>query len=183
MFHYCLTFIPMDTRDRLILALDVPAYPAAREMVKTLDGAVSFFKVGLTLQLAEGVEAFIRSLIAEGKQVFLDYKYYDISRNPKKSRVPRGRVAGRFVPDDPRIECADSGAVAGRGDSGLKLFTVTVFTAMDTGDIAEMGYTNHSVEELVLFRARKALEAGCDGVIASGHEAEKIKRLRGTSFW
>ena len=71
------------------------------------------------------------------------------------------------------------GAVEGRGDSGLKLFTVTVLTSMDAGDIAEMGYTNHSVEELVLFRAKKALEAGCDGVIASGQEARKIKELTG----
>ena len=69
------------------------------------------------------------------------------------------------------------GAVEGRGSGGLKLFTVTVLTAMDVADIAEMGYTNHSVEDLVLFRARKALEAGCDGVIASGHEAAKIRAL------
>ena len=48
---------------------------------------------------------------------------------------------------------------------------------MDAGDIAELGYTNHSVEELVLFRARKALEAGCDGVISSGREAGAIKEM------
>ena len=74
-------------------------------------------------------------------------------------------------------------AVEGRGDSKLKLFTVTVLTSLDAGDIAEMGYTKHTVEELVLFRARKALEAGCDGVIASGREAEKIKACRGGSCW
>jgi orotidine-5'-phosphate decarboxylase len=68
-------------------------------------------------------------------------------------------------------------AVEGRGSSALKLFTVTVLTSMDAGDIAEMGYTKHSVEELVLFRARKALDAGCDGVIASGQEARQIKEL------
>src|SRR2546429_3955383 len=50
-----------------------------------------------------------------------------------------------------------------KAQSKLKLFTVTVLTSMDANDIAEMGYTNHSVEQLVLFRARKALEAGCDG--------------------
>jgi orotidine-5'-phosphate decarboxylase len=50
---------------------------------------------------------------------------------------------------------------------------------MDAGDIAEMGYAQHSPQELVLFRARKALEAGCDGVIASGLEAEKIKAIAG----
>ena len=68
-------------------------------------------------------------------------------------------------------------ALQGNGASNLKLFTVTVLTSLDEGDIAEMGYTAHSVEELVVFRARKALEAGCDGVIASGREARKIKEL------
>ena len=68
-------------------------------------------------------------------------------------------------------------AVEAKRDRGLKLFCVTVLTAMDGDDIAEMGYTHHTVEELVLFRARKALEAGCDGVIASGREAKQIKAL------
>ncbi|MBV8730875.1 MAG: orotidine-5'-phosphate decarboxylase, partial [Acidobacteriia bacterium] len=69
------------------------------------------------------------------------------------------------------------GAVAGRGTSDLKLFTVTVLTNLDRADVAELGYPDQTVEELVLFRARKALEAGCDGVIASGREAKAIKTL------
>jgi orotidine-5'-phosphate decarboxylase len=165
-----------DPRDRLILALDVPGIPEACELVRKLDGTVSFFKVGLTLQLADGVEAFIRSLIAEGKRVFLDYKYYDIAETLKKAVARAAGLGVSFL----TIHGSSSlirGAVEGRGTSGLKLFTVTVLTAMDTADIAEMGYTSHSVEDLVLFRARKALEAGCDGVIASGLEAEKIKSL------
>jgi orotidine-5'-phosphate decarboxylase len=65
----------------------------------------------------------------------------------------------------------------GRGDKGLKIFIVTVLTTHDKADIAELGYTKHTVEELVLHRAKKALEAGCDGVIASGREAKSIKKL------
>src|SRR5437773_8497248 len=75
----------IDARDRLILALDVQDIPQAREMVTALEGIVGFFKIGLTLQLAEGVEEFIRSLIAQGKKVFLDYKYYDIAETLKKA--------------------------------------------------------------------------------------------------
>lgn len=167
-----------DARDRLILALDVPGIPEARAMVRAVEGSVNFFKVGLTLQLAEGVESFIRELIAEGKQVFLDYKYYDIAETLKKAVAQAAKLGVSFL----TIHGSSSlirGAVAGRGSSPLKLFTVTVLTAMDTGDIAEMGYTDHSVEDLVLFRARKALEAGCDGVIASGLEVERIKAVTG----
>jgi orotidine-5'-phosphate decarboxylase len=72
--------------------------------------------------------------------------------------------------------------VQGRGDAGMKLFTVTVLTSWDKIDLAEMGYTNHSIADFVLFRARMALDAGCDGVIASGHEAKSIKNSL-KSFW
>ncbi len=166
----------IDARDRLIVALDVPDIAAAEALVKELDGAASFFKVGLTLQLAAGVEDFIRALIRDKKRVFLDYKYYDIAETLKKA-VSRAAGLGVSFLTIHGSSNLIRGAVEGRGASDLKLFTVTVLTAMDAGDIAEMGYTKHSVEELVLFRAKKALEAGCDGVIASGQEAHKIKEL------
>src|SRR5437773_7899203 len=81
----CMTNRTIDPRDRLILALDVKDIPQAAEMVAALDGVVRFFKIGLTLQLAEGVEGFVRSLIADGKKVFLDYKYYDIAETLQKA--------------------------------------------------------------------------------------------------
>jgi orotidine-5'-phosphate decarboxylase len=168
----------VDARERLIVALDVPDIAAASALVRDLEGAATFFKVGLTLQLAAGVEDFIRSLIKEKKRVFLDYKYYDIAETLKKA-VARAATLGVSFLTIHGSSNLIRGAVEGRGGGGLKLFTVTVLTSMDAGDIAEMGYTNHSVEELVLFRAKKALEAGCDGVIASGQEAQKIKELTG----
>lgn len=145
-------------------------------MVKSLEGAAVFFKVGLTLQLAAGVESFIRELIDGGKRVFLDYKYYDVPETLRKavSRAAETGVSFLTIHGPGSLIRA---AVEGRGSRPLKLFTVTVLTSMDEADIAEMGYTQHSVHDLVLFRARKALEAGCDGVIASGWEADSIKAI------
>lgn len=167
--------------DRLIVALDLPGIPEARDMVRKLDALVSFYKIGLTLQLAEGVENFIRALIAEGKQVFLDYKYYDVPETLRKAVSQAARLGVSFL----TIHGSSSiikGALQGRGDSPLKLFNVTVLTSMDATDMAEMGYTQHSPEDLVLFRAKKALEAGCDGVIASPWEAARIKGLSGNKL-
>jgi orotidine-5'-phosphate decarboxylase len=65
-------------------------------------------------------------------------------------------------------------AVEGRGSSELKILCVTVLTNMDAEDIREMGF-QCDVEQLVLWRAAKALNAGCDGVIASAHEAASIR--------
>lgn len=166
----------IQAKDRLIVALDVKDIDAAKAVVEKLDGVADFFKVGLTLQLAAGVEDFIRSLIQQGKRVFLDYKYYDISETLKKTVARASELGVSFLTiHGPSVLIR--AAVEGRGNSNLKLFTVTVLTSLDAGDIAEMGYTNHTPEQLVLFRAKKALDAGCDGVIASGLEARQIKAL------
>jgi orotidine-5'-phosphate decarboxylase len=166
----------IQAKDRLIVALDVKDIAAARDVVNQLDGVADFFKVGLTLQLAAGVEDFIRELIKNGKRVFLDYKYYDIGETLKKTVARASELGVSFLTiHGPSVLIR--AAVEGRGTTNLKLFTVTVLTSLDAGDIAEMGYTNHTPEQLVLFRAKKALEAGCDGVIASGLEAKQIKEL------
>jgi orotidine-5'-phosphate decarboxylase len=69
-------------------------------------------------------------------------------------------------------------AVEGRGNSNLKLLAVTVLTCLDAKDIEELGFSC-SVEELVIHRAKKAIDAGCDGVVASGHEAARIREVAG----
>ena len=171
----------IDARDRLIVALDLPGIEEATKMVLSLDGVAHFFKIGLTLQLAPGVQELIHSLIKEGKKVFLDYKYYDVPETIKKAVARAAGIGVSFLTVH-GSSVLMKGAVEGRGNSALKLFTVTVLTSMDADDIAEMGYTHHSVEELVLFRARKALEAGCDGVIASGLEVKKIKEMSGNNL-
>src|SRR5678815_3127086 len=120
----------IDASARLIVALDLNSVPEAREMVEKLDGVVSFFKVGLTLQLARGVEDLIQSLIDSGKQVFLDYKYYDI---PATLRLAVKRAAERGV-SFLTIHGSSSlmrAAVEGRAGSNLKVFAVSVLTAMD----------------------------------------------------
>ncbi|HNY38783.1 MAG TPA: orotidine-5'-phosphate decarboxylase [Bryobacteraceae bacterium] len=164
--------------DRLIIALDSATVVEAQQLVDKLDGLVRFYKVGLVMQLAEGTDVFVRSLISSGKKVFLDYKYYDVPETLRKAvgRAAKTGVSFLTIHGSGRLIRA---AVEAKGDSELRLLTVTVLTSMDSIDMQEMGYTNHTPEELVLFRTRKALEAGCDGVIASGREAEKVKALSG----
>ena len=166
----------IDAQDRLIVALDCPTADEAWEIVSRLDGVVNFFKVGLILQLAPGTEELIGRIIGSGKRVFLDYKYYDIPETLKKAVANVCRLGVSFLTLH-GTSTLIKGAVAGRGNNPLKLFTVTVLTSMDATDIAELGYTSHSVEQLVLRRSRMALDAGCDGVIASGQEARAIKEV------
>ena len=145
-------------------------------MVQQLDGVADFFKIGLTLQLAPGVESLIREVISSGKKVFLDYKYYDIAETLRKTVSMAAKLGVSFLTIHGPGTLVKA-AVAGRGNSPLKLFTVTVLTNLDKSDMAEMGYSEHTIEQIVLHRASKALEAGCDGVIASGQEAEALRKL------
>ncbi|MCB1498034.1 MAG: orotidine 5'-phosphate decarboxylase, partial [Bauldia sp.] len=67
----------MPARDRLIVALDVPDVATAESLVTTLGDSVGFYKVGLQLIFAGGID-FARNLVAAGKNVFLDAKLLDI---------------------------------------------------------------------------------------------------------
>jgi orotidine-5'-phosphate decarboxylase len=170
-----------EAKDRLIVALDLQDVEAAMRMVERLGEIVSFYKVGLTLQLAPGVEGLIQYLISSRKKVFLDYKYYDVQETLKKAVSQAARLGVSFLTVHGTGDLLKA-AMSGKGSSDLKLFMVTVLTSLEAKDVAEMGYPQSSVEDLVLFRTRKALEAGCDGVITSGREARKIKDLAGNKL-
>jgi orotidine-5'-phosphate decarboxylase len=163
-------------REKLIVALDYWDINDAIRLVETLGDEVSFYKIGIGLQLGGG-EGLAKNLIAQGKRVFADYKYLDIEETIKTAV----RRAADFGVDFLTVHGAGGilrAAVEGRGDSGLKLLCVTVLTSMDAADVKEMGFPC-DVEELVLARARKALDAGVDGVIASAREAAAIRTATG----
>jgi len=163
-------------RAKLIVALDHWDIGDAERLVDVLGDEASFYKLGLGLQLGGG-EALAKRLIAQGKRVFLDYKYLDIEETIRTAVQRAADFGVEFL----TVHAAGSileAAVAGRGSSSLKLLAVTVLTSMDAQDIRDMGFPC-DVEELVLARAKKAVEAGVDGVIASAREAAMIRAAAG----
>ena len=158
-------------RERLIVALDVPAAGEARALVEKLGDAVRFYKIGLELSSTEGYYELLAWLTGRGNKVFADLKLYDI---PETVRRAVGNLRSRgatFL----TVHGHRSVMAAAAGEKGtMQILAVTVLTSFDQRDLEEMGSTK-SVDELVLSRARGALETGCDGVIASGLEAPKLK--------
>jgi orotidine-5'-phosphate decarboxylase len=171
---------PIFAQERLIVALDVPTIEEARQFVRKLGDTASFYKIGLQLQLAEGVLDFIEELIGSEKKVFLDYKYLDIAETIENAVARVASIGVSFLTVHGNGKTIEA-AVKGRGDSQLKILAVTVLTSLDAYDIKDMGY-DCPVKELVLYRAQKCLEAGCDGVIASGQETEDIREVAGDSL-
>lgn len=158
--------------DRLIFALDVPSVEEARRLVTTLQEAVQFYKVGLELFLAGGASFdLIDWLIGQDKKVFLDLKLYDIPETVARAvrRLRERPVTFLTVHGDGAILEA---ACREKGD--LKILAVTVLTSLDQAGLRELGFQGE-VPDLVLSRARRAQEVGCDGVIASGQEAKNLR--------
>ena len=156
---------PDRMEDRLIVALDVPTLDQARRLVDTLDGTVSFYKLGMWLLFQPGIDTLIADLVAAGHQLFLDYKLHDIGQTVRHGTVSIAARGARFltVHAEPQVMQA---AVAGAAGSGLGILAVTVLTSLDDAALQASGYAM-SVQALVQRRARAAAEAGCAGVIAS----------------
>jgi len=170
-----LSTLRVPRRERLICALDVSGPDAARSLVDALGESVAFYKVGLELFMAGGYFELIDWLVARDKRVFVDLKFFDVPetvRGAVRGLRGRGVTFATVHGNQPILEAA------GREKGEVKILAVTVLTSLDRGDLDDLGF-HCDVEKLVLSRARRALEAGCDGVISSGLEAPLIRRELG----
>jgi orotidine-5'-phosphate decarboxylase len=170
---------PAKADPRLIVPLDFPTTEDARAVVARIGEAVSFYKVGLELFATDGMR-LARELKSAGKQVFLDWKLHDIPTTVERAAAAISTSGCDFltVHGEPQVMAA---AVRGRGDSGLKVLAVTVLTSLADADLREMGYAE-TAAALVERRIRQAMAAGCDGVIASPHEAALARGIAGPDF-
>jgi orotidine-5'-phosphate decarboxylase len=161
----------MNRRERLIVALDVPTSAEARALVERIGDAACFYKVGLELFMAGGYFELIDWLVGRGNRVFADLKMFDIPETVARAVANlRGRgITFATVHGNQAMMQA-----AAREKGEVRILAVTVLTSLDRGDLDDLGFSC-DVERLVLSRARRAMEAGCDGVISSGLEAERLK--------
>jgi orotidine-5'-phosphate decarboxylase len=163
-------------RERLIFALDVADFAAAKRLVLELADSVSFYKIGLELAASPHYFELLRWLLERDKKVFADLKLYDIPATVAAA-VRQLRSSGAAFLTVHGDRAIMEAAVAEKG-SELQILAVTVLTSLAPADLAELGIMI-PVDELVELRARRAVAAGCDGVIASGLEAERLRAALG----
>ena len=171
--------MPLDPRDRLIVALDLPSVRDADAMVARLGDAATFYKVGYQLAFAGGL-SFVDSLIRAGKRVFLDMKLHDIENTVAKGVESVARTGVTFLTVHAYPQTMKA-AVAARNGSDLKILAVTVLTSYDDIDLAEAGYATH-VEALVARRAQQAQDIGVDGLVCSPEEASPLRLAVGNGM-
>ena len=167
--------IPLN--ERIILALDVENTDQAKELVKKTESHINFYKVGLQLFMASWFEV-VDWLSSRGHKVMVDLKFFDIPETVKLAVAQlnnRGVTFATIHGNDPIIRAA----VEAKGD--LVLLAVTVLTSFGQDDMQAMGMTQ-SIEDLVYFRARRALELGCDGIVSSGLEAKRLRSRLGSKL-
>jgi orotidine-5'-phosphate decarboxylase len=109
--------------------------------------------------------------------VFLDLKLYDIGETVRRATAQVARAGVDFLTVHAMRQTMQA-AIAGRGDSDLKLLAVTVLTSVDDGDLAQDGYSRGAAE-LVELRVRNATEDRVDGIVCSPVEAAKVRAIAG----
>jgi orotidine-5'-phosphate decarboxylase len=166
----------MTARDALIVALDVENVEAARALVDKLGDSVGFYKIGLELAFAGGLD-FADGLKDAGKRVFLDLKLHDIGATVERATRQLARRGVDFLTVH-GYEQTMRAAREGAGESGLRILAVTVLTSYDDTDLRRAGYA-HDVAATVASRATQAREAGVAGLILSPLDLPPIRALVG----
>lgn len=166
---------PIPVRERLIMALDVSSIAEAQALVEELGDAVVFYKVGMELFMSGDYFGFIEWLKARDKKVFVDLKFFDIPATVGraiKALSNKGVDLATIHGNDSIMEAA----AQAKGE--LKVLAVTALTSLDRGDLDDLGF-QCDVKDLVLSRAKRALQIGCDGIVSSGLEVAMIREQLG----
>jgi orotidine-5'-phosphate decarboxylase len=163
---------PVPVRERLIVALDVPERAQALALVDELGDAVAFYKIGMELLTSGDYFVLLRELVARGKKVFVDLKFFDVPATVASAVAGLARHPVTFA----TIHGNDAmmrAAAAVKGE--LKLLAVTALTSLDQRDLDDLGF-QCDAQALVRSRAQAAFAAGCDGVVSSGLEVAELRR-------
>lgn len=172
-------------KDYIIFPLDVSTAEEALKYVDLIGDHVGLFKVGLELFISEGPEILkaIREKTEAG--IFLDLKLHDIPATVRRAFL----AASKFRPYFVTVHCDEGGevlkSIAEDNPGGTKILAVTVLTSLDQEKLKALGYDDKYVEDvsaLVLLKARLAKEAGCHGVVCSGHEVGMVKKELGNEL-
>ena len=166
----------MSPRERLIIALDVASTEEAERLVSRIGEAGVFYKIGMELVYAGGLQ-LVQRLVGESKKVFVDLKLHDIPNTVERATAQIARLGASFLTIHAYPQTMKA-ALAGAAGSKLKLLGVTVLTSMNDKDLVEAGYAS-GVETTVVHRARQAKSRGLAGLVLSPREVRMVRGVVG----
>jgi len=157
--------------DRLIFALDVPEVSEAKKIVTELHDSVNFYKIGMELLMTGQYFELLDWLIAKDKKVFVDLKFFDVPETVGRTIARLSDYGATFATIHGNQALMEK---AVENKNNLKILAVTALTSLDRGDLDDLGF-DCNVKDLVISRAKRAFEAGCDGIVSSGLEVPYIR--------
>mgnify|MGYP000353733900 FL=1 len=163
----------INVEDRLIFALDVPEIDQAKNLVAELDNSVNFYKIGMELLMTGCYFDLLNWLIKQDKKVFVDLKFFDVPETVGRTIARLSAYGATFATIHGNQALMEKAAQT-KGD--LKILAVTALTSLDRGDLDDLGF-DCDVQDLVISRAKRAFEAGCDGVVSSGLEVPFLREF------
>ncbi len=163
-------------RARLIVALDVPSAADAIALADNIGDAAEFYKIGLELFAAGDGRRLVAEFKERGLRVFADLKLFDVPATVARAAKQIAGSGADFLTVHGNDAIMQAAAEA-KGET-LKILAVTALTSLDEGDLRDLGFACDA-SALVLSRARRALQCGCDGVVSSGLEVEELRRDAG----
>jgi orotidine-5'-phosphate decarboxylase len=169
-------------KDYIIFPLDLSSYDETMKYVTLLKDSVGLFKVGLELFASQGPAILIGIREITDAKVFLDLKLHDIPETMRRAFL----AASQYGPEFISVHC-DQGEdflkdVAEKNPGQTKILAITLLTSLNSKNLARLGFVDEYVKNLsrlVLLRARIAKEAGCHGIVCSGHEVALVKEELG----
>ena len=162
----------INVEDRLIFALDLPEINQAKDIVTELDDSVNFYKIGMEMLMTGGYFELLNWLIEKDKKVFVDLKFFDVPETVGRAIARLSEYGATFATIHGNQALMEKAA---ENKNDLKILAVTALTSLDRGDLDDLGF-DCDVQELVISRARRAFEAGCDGIVSSGLEVPYIRK-------
>lgn len=169
----------VEPTNQVIVALDFDNRRTAEDIVDRLGDECLFYKVGLELLTAAGPE-LVQQLVAQGKEVFLDLKLFEIPNSVAGAVRAAGTLGASMVTVHGMggVAIMAAAVAAARDFPGLSVLGLTVVTSMTDADLADVGIGG-STEDQVSRLARLARHAGCHGVIASPQDVAALRGLLG----
>lgn len=179
----------MEPLDRIILALDVPSYDEAVEIIERFKDPISTFKVGSELYTSAGPR-IVEKIHSLGKNIFLDLKFHDIPNTVAKSAVAAARLGvsifnvhalGGFEMMKRASDSLSKYAIEHNLDRP-RMIGVTILTSMDQKTMQDELGIALRMSAQVKHLAGMAKRAGLDGVVASAEDAPMIREKFGNDF-
>ncbi|MEK9627422.1 MAG: orotidine-5'-phosphate decarboxylase [Nitrospinota bacterium] len=173
----------LNSKNRLIFALDVPDKTEAQRLVDLLNDSVGCFKVGLQLFIKEGPDILKMVKDHSEADIFLDLKLHDIPATVRNGLKSAEKLGVKYI----TIHSTEGEAILETSkevkDSGLEVLAVTLLTSMGQEQLPGLGFKQDTkLNDLVIDRAWRAQKSGCAGVVCSGEEISQIKQKCGKNF-